>query len=371
MTSIQAQPSSLLTVRGISVQFNRGRGKAPLRAVDGVNLTVGEQQTIGIVGESGSGKSTLGRAILGLAPVASGSVEWLGEDITTATRRRRRALSADLGIIFQDPYSSLNPTRTIGQTLREMLHASGHLSRGEMDARIGTMLERVGLSPDAASRYPSNFSGGQRQRLAIARALVVQPRLVICDEVVTALDLSVQAQVLNLLRELQRDFRLSYLFIAHDLDVVRYIADRILVFYRGQIVEEGPAEEVYSRPVHPYTRALLDAVPIPDPTVKRSAGRTSVQREEADLAPLLDTGCPFAPRCAHRTEVCVRERPAVESCRDGRFRVACHHWWEIDTAAAVSAQAEELLPPASGPTRVGPVFNHARSSSINHESRGA
>lgn len=323
----------LLNVRNLSVSFNRrGRG-APLRAVDDVSITVDHQQTVGIVGESGSGKTTLGRAILGLTPITSGRVEWLGEDITTASRRRRRALSADLGVVFQDPYSSLNPTRTIGQTLREMLHTSSDLSRQEMDARVGAMLERVGLAADAAARYPSNFSGGQRQRIAIARALVVRPRLVICDEAVTALDLSVQAQVLNLLRELQRDFHLSYLFIAHDLDVVRYIADRILVFYRGQVVEEGSAEELYSRPVHPYTRALLDAVPVPDPTVKRAASTSVKDQAEAGTASVPETGCPFAPRCPHRTEVCVRERPAVETCREGRFRVACHHWRELDGVA--------------------------------------
>jgi oligopeptide/dipeptide ABC transporter ATP-binding protein len=331
MTSIEPHAGPVLSVRNLSVHFNRGRRKAPLRAVDDVSITVADQQTVGVVGESGSGKTTLGRAILGLTPIAAGSVEWLGEDITTASRRRRRDLCAGLGVIFQDPYSSLNPTRTIGQTLREMLHTCRDLSRRELDERIGTMLKRVGLSPDAAARYPSNFSGGQRQRIAIARALVVEPRLVICDEAVTALDLSVQAQVLNLLRELQRDLRLSYLFVAHDLDVVRYIADRILVFYRGQVVEEGPAEELYTRPLHPYTRALLDAVPIPDPTVKRAA-KTSAENQEA-AAPVPDTGCPFAPRCPHRTDVCVRERPAIESCRDGRFRVACHHWRRFEGVA--------------------------------------
>lgn len=329
MTTIQSSAGPLLHVRNLSVHFSRRR-RAPLRAVDDVSITVEDQQTVGVVGESGSGKTTLGRAILGLTPVAAGRVEWLGADITAASRRRRRALSAELGVVFQDPYSSLNPSRTIGQTLREMLHASGDLSRQEMDARVGAMLERVGLPADAAARYPSNFSGGQRQRIAIARALVVRPRLVICDEAVTALDLSVQAQVLNLLRELQRDFRLSYLFIAHDLDVVRYIADRILVFYRGQVVEEGPAEELYSRPVHPYTRALLDAVPIPDPTVKRAPRTRAGIQPEAAAAPVPETGCPFAPRCPHRTDLCVRERPPVESCRRGRFRVACHHWRELD-----------------------------------------
>lgn len=338
MTSVEVPASPLLTVQNLSVEFKRGRGKPVVRAVDDVSLTVETQQTIGIVGESGSGKTTLGRAILGLTPVAAGSIQWLGEDITTASRSRRRSLSSELGVIFQDPYSSLNPTRTIGQTLREMLHTATHLSRQEMDSRIDTALERVGLSADAAARYPSNFSGGQRQRIAIARALVVRPRLVICDEAVTALDLSVQAQVLNLLRELQQDLRLSYLFIAHDLDVVRYIADRILVFYRGQVIEEGPAEELYSHPLHPYTRALLDAVPIPDPTVMRAKPRRVETGIEA--APVSSTGCPFAPRCPHRTDVCVHERPAVERCREGRFQVACHHWREMELCTPAAREAQ-------------------------------
>jgi oligopeptide/dipeptide ABC transporter ATP-binding protein len=339
MTSPERSVSPLLAVRDLSVHFSRGHRDPPLRAVDGVSLTVENQETVGIVGESGSGKTTLGRAILGLTPIAAGSVEWLGEDITVASRRRRRELSAELQVIFQDPYSSLNPTRTIGQTLREMLHTGRDMSRPEMDARVGEMLERVGLPADAVSRYPSNFSGGQRQRIAIARALVVQPRLVICDEPVTALDLSVQAQVLNLLRDLQESFRLSYLFIAHDLDVVRYISDRILVFYRGQVVEEGPADELYSRPRHPYTRALLQAAPIHDPTVKRPARMRRTDQEGVDAAPPPAIGCPFAPRCPHRTDVCLSERPAVESSGDGRSRVACHHWRELESVPSPAAAA--------------------------------
>jgi ABC-type oligopeptide transport system ATPase subunit len=269
MTTSEAPVSPLLTVTDLSVHFKRGRRQEPLRAVDGVSFSVEDRQTVGIVGESGSGKTTLGRAILGLTPVTAGTVAWRGEDITNASRQRRRDLSTELGVIFQNPYSSLNPTRTIGQTLREMLHMRRDMAPEEIEARVTMLLERVGLSADAAKRYPSNFSGGQRQRIAIARALVAQPRLVICDEPVAALDLSVQAQVLNLLRELQRDFDLSYVFIAHDLDVVRYISDRILVFYKGQVVEEGSSDDVYDRPQHEYTRALLDAAPVPDPTVER------------------------------------------------------------------------------------------------------
>ncbi len=335
MAGAEASAEPLLAVRELTVQFNRGRRRPPVRAVDGVSLTVADRETVGIVGESGSGKTTLGRAILGLTPITAGSVWWEGEEITHATNRRRRALSAELQVVFQDPYSSLNPTRTIGQTLREMLHARRGMSRQELDSRVSTLLARVGLPAEAATRYPASFSGGQRQRIAIARALIVQPRLVICDEPVSALDLSVQAQVLNLLRELQRDFNLSYLFIAHDLDVVRYISDRILVFYRGQVVEEGPAEELYARPVHPYTRALLDAAPVPDPTAARRRRATRSRNPLGDVAGPATGGCPFAPRCSHSTERCWSERPMLELQPHNGSRVACHHWRELVTDAGL------------------------------------
>ncbi|RJQ84177.1 ATP-binding cassette domain-containing protein [Amycolatopsis panacis] len=262
------QDDPILTVKDLTVVYGASRKRAT-RAVDGISLSVRPRETIGIVGESGSGKTTLGRAVLGLTPVTAGMILFEGEDITRAGYRRRRALSSRLQVVFQDPYSSLNPTRTIGQTLAESLRHHGSLSRNEIKDRVGAMLERVGLPADSAARYPGRFSGGQRQRIAIARALMPQPRLVICDEAVSALDLSVQAQILNLLRELQDELHLSYLFIAHDLDVVRFLSDRILVMYRGREVEQGPAEKIYNEPADPYTRALLDAVPVPDPERQR------------------------------------------------------------------------------------------------------
>jgi peptide/nickel transport system ATP-binding protein len=226
-------------------------------AVDRVSLTVGQDETVGLVGESGSGKTTIARAVLGLTQPGGGGVRFEGEDITHASRSRRRELSRHLQVVFQDPYSSLSPTRTIGQTLAEPLIA--HRLAGPRQAReqVAAMLERVGLPPDAMSRFPGEFSGGQRQRVAIARALMPSPRLVICDEPVSALDLSVQAQVLNLLRDLQREYRLGYLFIAHNLAVVRHMSHRIVVLYRGRVMEQGPAGAVYDTPGHPYTRALL------------------------------------------------------------------------------------------------------------------
>jgi peptide/nickel transport system ATP-binding protein len=245
---------SLLDVRDLTVEFPRGWRRPPLRAVDDVSFSLAPRETVGLVGESGSGKTTIGRAILGLAPVAEGTIRFSGNDITNASYRHRRDLSTTLQVVFQDPYSSLNPTRTIGQTLAEVLRAHGQPPRSEVRERVRFMLQRVGLPADAAQRYPSHFSGGQRQRVAIARALMKQPQLVICDEPTSALDLSVQAQVLNLLRELQRELELSYLFISHDLAVVRHVSHRIIVLYQARIMEQGDAATVYNAPAHPLTR---------------------------------------------------------------------------------------------------------------------
>jgi peptide/nickel transport system ATP-binding protein len=268
----------LLEVQDLVVRYR----PSPTNAVDGVSFDVQPGETVGLVGESGSGKSTIGRALLGLTPASAGTIRFDGEDITTATKHRRRELSSDIQVVFQDPYSSLNPTKTIRQTLREpfLVRRSGpRLSREAVDARVDEMLQRVGLPIDSAERYPNQFSGGQRQRIAIARALMLSPRLVICDEPVSALDLSVQAQVVNLLADLQQQLGLSYLFIAHDLAIVRYLSQRIVVLRRGQIVESGPAAHVYREPQASYTRALLEAAPSPDPSIQRRRSlRTSAVR---------------------------------------------------------------------------------------------
>ena len=261
-------PKSVLEVRDLAVEFADG-GRRRTRAVDGVTLAVGDGDTLGLVGESGSGKSTIGHAVLGLVRPTSGTICYRGEDITHRSERSRRALSRELQIVFQDPYSSLNPSRTIGSTLAEPLRVHFRsATRANGAERVATVLEDVGLSPDAARRYPAQFSGGQRQRIAIARALIVEPRLIVCDEPTSALDLSVQAQILNLLLALQQRHQLSYLFISHDIDVVRHMAHRIAVLRRGQVVEDGPADAVTARPSHPYTRSLLAAVPVPDPTAR-------------------------------------------------------------------------------------------------------
>jgi ABC-type oligopeptide transport system ATPase subunit len=269
MMSDHTGADTLLRVDDLTVEFPGGRGRAPVRALEKVSLELKPRETIGIVGESGSGKTTLGRAILGLVPIRDGSISFAGGEITHAGFRTRRELSARIQVVFQDPYSSLNPTRTIRDTLAESLEVHEKLPADALDRRIGEMLERVGLPAEVAARFPRHFSGGQRQRIAIARALMVRPELVICDEPVSALDLSVQAQALNLLRELQDELSLSYLFIAHDLDVVRHLSDRVLVLYRGSVVEEGDAKQVCSAPTHPYTRALLEAAPVPDPELQR------------------------------------------------------------------------------------------------------
>ncbi|MEN3280298.1 MAG: hypothetical protein V7607_1438 [Solirubrobacteraceae bacterium] len=268
----------LLDVRDLTVEYHRGRRTPPLRALDHVSFDLAPGETLGLVGESGSGKSTLGNAVLGLVPTRGGSIAFDGQEITHADRRERRRLSQHLQVVFQDPYSSLNSSRTIGQALAEPLLVHRRLGRTETSAQIASMLSRVGLSPDAADRYPAQFSGGQRQRIAIARALMLYPKLVICDEAVSALDLSVQAQVLNLLLDLQRDLGLSYLFISHDLEVVRHVSHRIAVIHRGRIVETGSAERVYERPNDPYTQALLAASPLPDPEAQRARRAARHQR---------------------------------------------------------------------------------------------
>jgi oligopeptide/dipeptide ABC transporter ATP-binding protein len=331
--------TALLTVTDLAVEFSQGRRKPPLRAVDGVSLELDRKETLGVVGESGSGKTTLGRAVLGLVPVNAGTIEFNGEDITHATYRRRRALSRDLQVVFQDPYSSLNPVRTIGQTLEETLRPQG-VPGAARQTRVREILERVGLPAEAWSRYPGHFSGGQRQRIAIARALIVQPQLVICDEPVSALDLSIQAQILNLLRELQRELGLAYLLISHDLAVVRNFAHRIVVLYRGRVMEEGRATEVYSAPAHPYTRALLNAAPVPDPKVQRA--RRGARPRGADASPLLVAeACPFALRCPHSAEPCFASRPQLEKTPEGSS-VACHRWRELRATSGQPPVATEL-----------------------------
>jgi oligopeptide/dipeptide ABC transporter ATP-binding protein len=288
-----------------------------------------------LVGESGSGKTTIGRAILGLAPIAAGKIDFADRDITHASYAERRALSADLQVVFQDPYSSLNPTRTVGQTLSETLRAQGERNKGRIGERVNYMLQHVGLPAEAAGRYPAHFSGGQRQRIAIARALMASPRLVICDEPTSALDLSVQAQVLNLLRALQDEFNLSYLFISHNLAVVRHLSHRIMVLYKGRVMEEGAAQTLYERPLHPYTRTLLAAAPVPDPAEQRRRRENRSVRQADELKLLPEESCPFAMRCPYVIDICRNTRPPLESTPDG-IDVACHRWQELRNGTEVA-----------------------------------
>ena len=319
---------ALLEVDHLSVEYPLGPRRAPLRAVDDVSMSIAPRETLGLVGESGSGKTTIGRAILGRAPIVEGAVRFAGDDVTDASRATRRALSKSLQVVFQDPFSSLNPARTVRQTLAEMLRPHGSPGKAEVAVRVTSMLERVGLPEDAADRYPTQFSGGQRQRIAIARALMVSPRLVVCDEPVSALDISVQAQVLNLLRELQGTLELSYLFISHDIAVVRHISHRIAVLYRGRIMEHGDAVAVVERPAHPYTGALLHAAPVPDPEVQRRKQKPASSRGSATSESLPRDSCFFAPRCPHVVDLCRQRRPSLEIAGTGRL-VACHRWREL------------------------------------------
>lgn len=285
--------SGLLAVRGLTVEFpGKGFRAPPFRAVDDVSLDLAAGETLGIVGESGSGKTTIGRAILGLAPITAGTVTFDGRDITYLDRRGRRAMASDIQVVFQDPYSSLSPTMTIERILTEPLRANG-MAKADASEKVADLLERVGLPASARSRRPREFSGGQRQRIAIARALTLDPRVVVCDEPVSALDLTTQARVLDLLIDIQERTGVAYVFVSHDLAVVRYISHRVAVLYRGEIVEDGDAEQVTSDPQHAYTQRLLLAAPLSDPDAQRER---RVQRHALRAADASTTTTPDAPR---------------------------------------------------------------------------
>jgi peptide/nickel transport system ATP-binding protein len=294
-----------------------------VQAVDDVSFTVNRGETLGLVGESGCGKSTLSRTILQLIEPTSGSVRFEGREITGLTNRQSRALRPDMQMVFQDPYSSLNPRKRIAQIVGDPMLLHGIVKKGEVKDAVRELLERVGLNPEHYNRYPHEFSGGQRQRIGIARALSLKPKVIIADEPVSALDVSIQAQIINLLEDLQEEFDLTYLFVAHDLGVVRHVADRIAVMYLGKIVEIGKADDVYSNPIHPYTLSLLSAVPIPDP--RANAARRQIILE-GDVPSPADppAGCRFHTRCPYATEICSADEPELIDHGNGHF-AACHH----------------------------------------------
>ena len=312
----------LVEVRELVKHYRQGRGSAPVRAVDGVSLEVAAGETLALVGESGSGKSTLGRVMLRLEMPTAGTVHFEGRDLAALSPAELRATRRRMQVVFQDPLGALNPRRSVAASIAEGLAIHALVPREERHARVDALLEEVGLQVSLRDRLPHELSGGQRQRVGIARALAVEPSFLVCDEPVSALDVSIQAQVLNLLLDLRDRRGLAYLFIAHDLAVVRRIADRVAVMYLGTVVETGPARGVIATPRHPYTRALVSAVPRPDPD--RQDERIVLGGEPpspADPPP----GCPFAPRCFHplRDARCDAERPALRPV--GGHEVACHH----------------------------------------------
>ena len=300
-----------------------------VRAVDDVSFRIDRGETLGLVGESGCGKSTTGRLVLRLIEPTSGAVEIDGRNVLTMTPAELREMRKGMQIVFQDPYSSLNPRMTVEEIILEPLYVQGAKPGPDMTRRARKLLEIVGLSPGHIVRYPHEFSGGQRQRIGIARALAPQPRFIVCDEAVSALDVSVQAQIVNLLQDLQEEFKLSYLFIAHDLGVVKHISDRVAVMYLGKIVEQADKHALYAAPRHPYTQALLSSIPVPNPKLRRPRVRLTGDVPSALSPP---TGCRFHTRCPHVTEICKRDEPPMVMLESGHA-VACHHVATIPTIA--------------------------------------
>ncbi len=321
----------ILSVRDLKVHFQHRTGRfligryQPLKAVDGVSFDLLPGETLGIVGESGCGKSTLARAVLHLISPTAGRVVWLGEDIAGLDRAAMRPKRRHMQIIFQDPLASLNPRMTIGDIIAEPLKSyESEIGSGAIKARAQDMMARVGLSPHMVNRFPHEFSGGQCQRIGIARAMILNPKLIVCDEPVSALDVSIQAQIINLLKHLQQEFGLALLFISHDLSIVRHVSHRIIVLYLGRVMEIATRDALYRNPKHPYTRALISAVPIPDPDIERNRARLVLK---GDLPSPLNppSGCVFRTRCPLATELCARETPALEAIGSQDHRVACHY----------------------------------------------
>jgi oligopeptide/dipeptide ABC transporter ATP-binding protein len=312
-----------------------------VHAVDDISLTLHEGETLGIVGESGCGKSTLARCLVRLLEPTDGTLRYEGNDITHRGRRGLQSFRRDVQFVFQDPVASLNPRQRVGQIIGTPMSLQG-VGASERRTRVRELLEKVGLNPEHINRYPHEFSGGQRQRIGVARALAVNPRLIVLDEPVSALDVSIQAQVVNLLDDLQKEMGLSYVFIAHDLSVVRHVSDQIAVLYLGKVMELSPATELYSKPIHPYTQALLSAIPIPDPKQNRERKRQVIGGEPPNpIAP--PTGCRFHTRCPFATEICSQVEPPLKEYVGGHL-AACHHPLNVSEDEVTSAAPSSLSP---------------------------
>lgn len=336
----------ILEARGVGRTFKSGGGllhkRSVVRAVDGVDLAVRRGETLAIVGESGCGKSTLARTLVRLLEPTAGQVLYEGNDISHLPERDMRGLRKHLQFVFQDPFSSLNPRMSVGAIIEEPLTVHTRDTRAERREKVAHLLEKVGLRPSMANRYPHEFSGGQRQRIGIARALASNPKVIVADEPVSALDVSVQAQVINLLEDLKAEFDLTLILIAHDLAVIRHMSDRVAVMYLGKVVETASTDALFTSPRHPYTQALLRAIPVPAP-----GGRTGQTPLSGDIpSPLAPPpGCHFHTRCPHANSPCAATRPALEADDEGRA-VACHHWQDL----AGKSQTQNQEPPRSAAT---------------------
>ncbi len=357
----------LVEVRNVKKYFPIRKGLlqrevARVHAVDDVTFSVREGETLGLVGESGCGKSTLGRTIVRLLEPTAGHVLFQGRDISKLDRGELRPLRREMQIVFQDPYASLNPRKRVGSIIGSPLKIHGIGDKKSRQKRVQELLETVGLSPEHYNRYPHEFSGGQRQRIGVARALALQPKLVVADEPVSALDVSIQSQMLNLLDDLQTEFQLTYLFIAHDLGVVRHVSDRIAVMYLGKLVELSPAEELYQRPIMPYTEALLSAVPIPDPDL--SARRERIVLEGDVPSPINPpSGCRFHPRCRYMTDICVQVEPPLVEHGKGHL-AACHHPLNVDAETLERATVSRRHTPETADERAKPTDTGGESHPV-------